>query len=298
MSVCVCPLLYVEGGSSLFSFVLWMSVPLTLAFASSLSFLFFLHASTSLPVPTLLSPQDSPVDMGVALGPALLLTSLLGAWAGLGPGQGEQTVTVAVVFGSSGSPQAQARTRLTPQSFLDLPLDIQPLTVGVNNTNPSSLLIQICGLLGAARVHGIVFEDNVGTEAVAQILDFVSSQTHVPILSISGGSAVVLTPKVPVQSHVFPSLELGARLGLGVWAESGPGRCLGPGKVGLGGPSKDVGIERDMGEGGEGCGNDDSMFWKINFLSCFHICDWMRGRQVENAPPVLRQPWLAFCLFF
>ncbi|XP_070416138.1 glutamate receptor ionotropic, NMDA 2C isoform X1 [Equus przewalskii] len=140
-------------------------------------------------------PPDPPVDMGGALGPALLLTSLLGAWAGPGPGQREQTVTVAVVFGSSGLPQAQARTRLTPQSFLDLPLEIQPLTVGVNNTNPSSLLTQICGLLGAAHVHGIVFEDNVGTEAVAQILDFISSQTHVPILSISGGSAVVLTPK-------------------------------------------------------------------------------------------------------
>uniref|UniRef100_A0A8C7AZ24 Glutamate receptor n=1 Tax=Neovison vison TaxID=452646 RepID=A0A8C7AZ24_NEOVI len=139
--------------------------------------------------------------MGGALGPALLLTSLLGAWAGLGPGQGEQAVTVAVVFGSSGPPHAQVRTRLTSQSFMDLPLEIQPLTVGVNNTNPSSLLTQICGLLGAARVHGIVFEDNVGTEAVAQILDFISSQTHVPILSISGGSAVVLTPKVPVQTH-------------------------------------------------------------------------------------------------
>nr|KAF6295762.1 glutamate ionotropic receptor NMDA type subunit 2C [Myotis myotis] len=141
--------------------------------------------------------------MGGALGPALLLTSLLGAWAGLGAGPGEQAVTVAVVFGSSGPPQAQAqtRTRLTPQSFLDLPLEIQPLTVGVNNTNPSSLLTQICTLLGAARVHGIVFEDNVGTEAVAQILDFISSQTHVPILSISGGSAVVLTPKVPIQTH-------------------------------------------------------------------------------------------------
>ncbi|XP_036853338.1 glutamate receptor ionotropic, NMDA 2C isoform X2 [Manis javanica] len=141
-------------------------------------------------------PADPPVDMGGALGPALLLTSLLGAWAELGPGQGEQALTVAVVFGSSGLPQAQARIRLTPQSFLDLPLEIQPLTVGVNNTNPSSLLTQICGVLGATSVHGIVFEDNVGTEAVAQILDFISSQTHVPILSISGGSAVVLTPKV------------------------------------------------------------------------------------------------------
>nr|XP_035157586.1 glutamate receptor ionotropic, NMDA 2C isoform X3 [Callithrix jacchus] len=51
--------------------------------------------------------QDTPVDMGGALGLALLLTSLLGASAGPGPGQGEQGVTVAVVFGSSGPPQAQ-----------------------------------------------------------------------------------------------------------------------------------------------------------------------------------------------
>uniref|UniRef100_A0A2K6QQF3 Glutamate receptor n=1 Tax=Rhinopithecus roxellana TaxID=61622 RepID=A0A2K6QQF3_RHIRO len=146
--------------------------------------------------------------MGGALGPALLLTSLFGAWAGPGLGQGEQGMTVAVVFGSSGPPQAQVRARLTPQSFLDLPLEIQPLTVGVNNTNPSSLLTQICGLLGAARVHGIVFEDNVGTEAVAQILDFISSQTHVPILSISGGSAVVLSPKEPGSAF----LQLGVSL--------------------------------------------------------------------------------------
>ena len=192
-----------------------MSVALTLAFTSCLSVHLFLHAAVSLPVPTLISLQDPPADMGGALGPALLLTSILGAWAGPGLGQGEQAVTVAVVFGSSGPPQAQARTRLTPQSFLDLPLEIQPLTAGVNNTNPSSLLTQICGLLGAARIHGIVFEDNVGTEAVAQILDFISSQTHVPILSISGGSAVVLTPKVPIQTHVPSSLGPRARLGRG-----------------------------------------------------------------------------------
>ncbi|KAM8776445.1 glutamate receptor ionotropic, NMDA 2C isoform 1-T1 [Rhynchonycteris naso] len=146
--------------------------------------------------------------MGGALGPALLLTSLICAWAGLGLGQAEQAVTVAVVFGSSGTPQAQAWTQLTSQNFLDLPLEIQPLTVGVNNTNPSSLLTQICGLLGTAHVHGVVFEDNVGTEAVAQILDFISSQTHMPILSISGGSAVVLTPKEPGSAF----LQLGVSL--------------------------------------------------------------------------------------
>ncbi|XP_074080725.1 glutamate receptor ionotropic, NMDA 2C isoform X1 [Macrotis lagotis] len=146
--------------------------------------------------------MNSPVDMGRVLGLALLLTILLGAWAGVGPGRGKQVVTVAVVFASSAPPlQAQAqilaRARLTPQNFLDLPLEIQPITVVVNDTNPSTLLTQICGLLGSAHVHGIVFEDNVGTEAVAQILDFISSQTHVPIISISGGSAVVLTPKEP-----------------------------------------------------------------------------------------------------
>lgn len=167
---------------------------------------YLLFAHLPLSVPALISLQDHPVDMGGALGPTLLLTSLLGAWAGLGAGQGEQAVTVAVVFGSSGPLQAQARTRLSSQNFLDLPLEIQPLTVGVNNTNPSSILTQICGILGAARVHGIVFEDNVDTEAVAQLLDFVSSQTHVPILSISGGSAVVLTPKVPVPSSLSPEL--------------------------------------------------------------------------------------------
>ncbi|XP_051687528.2 glutamate receptor ionotropic, NMDA 2C isoform X2 [Oryctolagus cuniculus] len=153
-------------------------------------------------------PSDPAVDMGGALGLALLLTWLLGAWAGLGLGQGEQAVTVAIVFGSSGLPQAQARPRLTSQNFLDLPLEIRPLTVGVNNTNPSSLLTQICSLLGAARVHGIIFEDNVGTEAVAQLLDFISSQTHVPIFSISGGSAVVLTPKEPGSAF----LQLGVSL--------------------------------------------------------------------------------------
>uniref|UniRef100_F6PSD1 Glutamate receptor ionotropic, NMDA 2C n=1 Tax=Monodelphis domestica TaxID=13616 RepID=F6PSD1_MONDO len=151
--------------------------------------------------------------MGRALELALLLTTLLSTWAGVGPGRGKQAVTVAVVFASSAPPlQAQAQTlaraRLTPQNFLDLPLEIQPITVVVNDTNPSTLLTQICGLLGSARVHGIVFEDNVGTEAVAQILDFISSQTHVPIISISGGSAVVLTPKEPGSSF----LQLGVSI--------------------------------------------------------------------------------------
>lgn len=90
---------------------------------------------------------------------------------------------------------------------MDLPLEVNPITVLVNNTNPQALLTRICDTLTTNRVHGVVFEDNVGSEAVAQILDFISTQTAVPIVGISGGSAVVLPYKVSV----------GAGTGEGLW---------------------------------------------------------------------------------
>uniref|UniRef100_A0A8D0GW46 Glutamate receptor ionotropic, NMDA 2C n=1 Tax=Sphenodon punctatus TaxID=8508 RepID=A0A8D0GW46_SPHPU len=138
--------------------------------------------------------------MGRALRPTLLLSMVLGCSAVimdiLLPGPSEPVVNVAVVFGGSSYP-LHIQSRLTHHSFLDLPLEIHPVTVIVNDTNPSTLLTQICNILASTKIHGIVFEDNIGTEAVAQILDFISSQTHVPIISISGGSAVVLSPKEP-----------------------------------------------------------------------------------------------------
>ncbi|XP_068770299.1 glutamate receptor ionotropic, NMDA 2C [Struthio camelus] len=138
--------------------------------------------------------------MGRAPAHALLLSMVLGCSAVftdiLLPGPEEPVVNVAVVFGGTSYP-LHIRSRLSPQSFLDMPLEIQPITVVVNNTNPSTLLTQICNILASHKIHGIIFEDNVGTEAVAQILDFISSQTQVPVISISGGSAVVLTPKEP-----------------------------------------------------------------------------------------------------
>uniref|UniRef100_K7FEG5 Glutamate receptor n=1 Tax=Pelodiscus sinensis TaxID=13735 RepID=K7FEG5_PELSI len=136
--------------------------------------------------------------MGRALTHTLVLSMVLGCSAVLMDlllsSPEEPVVNVAVVFGGSSYP-LHIRSRLTHQSFLDLPLEIHPVTVIVNDTNPSTLLTQICNILTSTKLHGIVFEDNIGTEAVAQILDFISSQTQVPIISISGGSAVVLTPK-------------------------------------------------------------------------------------------------------
>uniref|UniRef100_A0A8C5F7K3 Glutamate receptor n=1 Tax=Gadus morhua TaxID=8049 RepID=A0A8C5F7K3_GADMO len=132
--------------------------------------------------------------------PLLLLLLLTGAPCCRARPFGVPTpaVNVAVVFSGSAY-QQEIKGRLSRENFLDLPLEVNPITVLVNNTNPRALLTRICDTLTANRVHGVVFEDNVGSEAVAQILDFISTQTAVPIVGISGGSAVVLPYKVGVR---------------------------------------------------------------------------------------------------
>uniref|UniRef100_A0A3Q3D8H8 Glutamate receptor ionotropic, NMDA 2A n=1 Tax=Hippocampus comes TaxID=109280 RepID=A0A3Q3D8H8_HIPCM len=116
-------------------------------------------------------------------------------------------VNVAVVFSGSAY-QSEIKGRLSRENFMDLPLEVNPITVLVNNTNPRALLTRICDTLSTNRVHGVVFEDNVGSEAVAQILDFISTQTGVPIVGISGGSAVVL----PYKGEGSNFLQLGSSI--------------------------------------------------------------------------------------
>ncbi|KAJ8251732.1 hypothetical protein GJAV_G00224530 [Gymnothorax javanicus] len=140
-----------------------------------------------------------------SLWPLLLLQLLSGApWCLSRPfvPPPAPAVNVAVVFSGSAY-QMEIKGRLSGENFLDLPLEVNPITVLVNNTNPRTLLTRICDTLAAGRVHGVVFEDNEGSEAVAQMLDFISSQTGVPIVGISGGSAVVLPYKVSVE-HPSP----------------------------------------------------------------------------------------------
>ncbi|KAL4648114.1 glutamate receptor ionotropic, NMDA 2C-like [Arapaima gigas] len=123
-----------------------------------------------------------------------LLLILLHAPCCQGRPFGQTTANVAVVFSGSAY-QVEIKGRLSRENFLDLPLEVNPITVLVNDTNPRALLTRICDTLTANHVHGVVFEDNIGSEAVAQILDFISTQTAVPIVGISGGSAVVLPHK-------------------------------------------------------------------------------------------------------
>ncbi|XP_076121955.1 glutamate receptor ionotropic, NMDA 2C [Alosa pseudoharengus] len=120
---------------------------------------------------------------------------------------GPPPVNVAVVFSGSAY-HGEIKGRLSRENFLDLPLEVNPVTVLVNDTNPRALLIRICQTVAAESLHGLVFEDDVDSEAVAQILDFISSQTALPIVGINGGSAVV----IPHKADGSTFLQMGASI--------------------------------------------------------------------------------------
>lgn len=54
----------------------------------------------------------------------------------------------------------------------------------------------MCELLSRSRLHGIVFADGTDQEAIAQILDFLSVQTQLPVLGVHGGSSMIMADKV------------------------------------------------------------------------------------------------------
>ncbi|XP_042623851.1 glutamate receptor ionotropic, NMDA 2C-like [Cyprinus carpio] len=120
---------------------------------------------------------------------------------------GPPSVNVAVVF-SGLAHHSEIKGRLSPENFLDMPLEVNPITVLVNDTNPRALLTRLCQTMAAESLHGVVFEDDVDSESVAQILDFISSQTSIPIIGISGGSAVV----IPHKAEGSTFLQMGASI--------------------------------------------------------------------------------------
>lgn len=46
---------------------------------------------------------------------------------------------------------------------------VSPVTVLVNDTNPRDLLTRLCDTMATERLHGVVFEDDVGSGAGAQV---------------------------------------------------------------------------------------------------------------------------------
>lgn len=59
-----------------------------------------------------------------------------------------------------------------------------------------SLCPKVCELVSRTRLHGIVFADGTDQEAIAQILDFLSVQTQLPVLGVHGGSSMIMADKV------------------------------------------------------------------------------------------------------
>ncbi|MGH0181189.1 UNVERIFIED_CONTAM: hypothetical protein FKN15_006230 [Acipenser sinensis] len=77
----------------------------------------------------------------------------------------------------------------------EVSLDVNVVTILVNQTDPKSIITHICDLMSGTKIHGVVFGDDTDQEAVAQILDFISSQTFIPILGIHGGSSMIMADK-------------------------------------------------------------------------------------------------------
>uniref|UniRef100_A0A8C6MEQ0 Glutamate receptor n=1 Tax=Nothobranchius furzeri TaxID=105023 RepID=A0A8C6MEQ0_NOTFU len=93
--------------------------------------------------------------------------------------------------------------------------------VTMNETDPKSIINRICAQMTRNMLQGVVFGDDTDQEAIAQILDFISAQTHLPILGIRGGSSMVMAAK---DDHTMffqfgPSIEQQASVMLNIMEE-------------------------------------------------------------------------------
>lgn len=130
----------------------------------------------------------------------LVLPALL-VWRGPAQGaaaeKGPPALNIAVLLGHSHDvTERQLRNLWGPEQAAGLPLDVNVVALLMNRTDPKSLITHVCDLMSGARIHGLVFGDDTDQEAVAQMLDFISSQTFIPILGIHGGASMIMADKV------------------------------------------------------------------------------------------------------
>lgn len=83
------------------------------------------------------------------------------------------------------------------------PIDVNVVSLLVNETDPKSIITHVCDLMSGTKIHGVVFGDGTDQEAIAQILDFISSQTLIPILGIHGGSSMIMADKVWINAIII-----------------------------------------------------------------------------------------------
>uniref|UniRef100_A0A8C2TXL4 Uncharacterized protein n=1 Tax=Coturnix japonica TaxID=93934 RepID=A0A8C2TXL4_COTJA len=108
--------------------------------------------------------------------------------------------------GSIGPGAAAAASLWTREMSADLTVDVNVVTLLVNQTDPKSIITHVCDLMSGTKIHGVVFGDDTDQEAVAQILDFISSQTSIPILGIHGGASMIMADKVGSLFKAFATL--------------------------------------------------------------------------------------------
>uniref|UniRef100_A0A8D3EEW3 Glutamate receptor n=1 Tax=Scophthalmus maximus TaxID=52904 RepID=A0A8D3EEW3_SCOMX len=126
------------------------------------------------------------------------------------------SIAVVLVGNSSEMVLAGAREK---EDFLHMAPNVEVLTM--NETDPKSIIKSICDLMTEHWLQGVVFGDDTDQEAIAQILDFISAQTHIPILGVRGGSSMIMAAKDD-NSMFFqfgPSIEQQASVMLNIMEE-------------------------------------------------------------------------------
>lgn len=72
--------------------------------------------------------------------------------------------------------------------------------LAINESSPRSLLLQMCQLLAARPLQGLVYEEERPPRApkgpLAPLLEFVSAQTGLPIVAVGGGAGLGREPQV------------------------------------------------------------------------------------------------------
>uniref|UniRef100_A0A3Q3BI29 Glutamate receptor n=1 Tax=Kryptolebias marmoratus TaxID=37003 RepID=A0A3Q3BI29_KRYMA len=129
-------------------------------------------------------------------------------------------LSIAVILVGNSS-EVSLGAGLEKEDFLHIPYPPKVEVVTMNETDPRSIINQICGQMMRNSLQGVVFGDDTDQEAIAQILDFISAQTHIPILGIRGGSSMVMAAKDD-HSMFFqfgPSIEQQASVMLNIMEE-------------------------------------------------------------------------------
>lgn len=85
--------------------------------------------------------------------------------------------------------------------FLSLSLSLpRPVSLQVNDSSPKTVLSQLCELMAARPLQGLVYEEErpprTAWGPLAPMLEFVSAQTGLPIVAVGGGAGLGRMPQV------------------------------------------------------------------------------------------------------